>query len=344
MGGKASAELANLYCYEIESQFIDGLIQQGKIDQAKSWFNTWRYIDDLLGFGDRKDQWQQIDYGMEHIDTTDTKFCAQTRKGQAIFLGMRILTNPDGVWTSVQPKGDGWAWLPRKFIDYGSCHTHYSYWYMFKGLLIRALTICHNQNDFFNVVVHCAQGLVSRGFPASALLRAWRKFAYEKLVHPTARRTLTNQFKEWISQQNFSSAHSDERSQQQTQYNNFLSQFQGTLLCGLAAVNHILAHENKPQLTAQYMHEMAQNMAQKECCLLYSSNPDTVHDMAVDPRGNFAADTLLHVLETHTCKTIKRLNHFSFVKSPALLVGCGQHWQAVTRDKKGRWFVHERVT
>ena len=52
MGGKASAELANLYCYAIESQFIDGLIQQGQIDEAKKWFYTWRYIDDLLGFGD----------------------------------------------------------------------------------------------------------------------------------------------------------------------------------------------------------------------------------------------------------------------------------------------------
>ena len=32
MGGKASAESANLYCYTVESSFIDGLIQQGKTD------------------------------------------------------------------------------------------------------------------------------------------------------------------------------------------------------------------------------------------------------------------------------------------------------------------------
>ena len=139
MGGKASAELANLYCYAVESQFIDRLIQQGKQDEAKSWFHTWRYIDDLLGFGDRKDQWQQLQYGMEHVDTTDTAFCERTRKGQAVFLGMKIVTNPDGVWTSVQPKGEGWMWLPRKFIEYSSCHTHYTKWYMLKGLLGRAL-------------------------------------------------------------------------------------------------------------------------------------------------------------------------------------------------------------
>ena len=174
MGGKASAELANLYCYAVESQFIDNLIQQGKIDEAKSWYYTWRYIDDLLGFGDRGNAWTQIPYGMEHVDTTDIKFHEPTKKGQAVFLGMRILTNPDGVWTSVQPKGEGWMWLPRKFIEYSSCHTHYTKWYMFKGLLIRAFTICNTQRDFLRAAIHYAQGLIARGFPASALMRASR--------------------------------------------------------------------------------------------------------------------------------------------------------------------------
>ena len=201
MGGKASAELANLYCYAIESQFIDNLIQQGKMDEAKRWFFTWRYIDDLLGFGDRGDQWQQIPYGMEHIETTDERFCEKSKKGQVVFLGARILM--DGIWLAVQPKGQGWMWLPQRFIEYGSCHTHYTKWYMFKGLLIRALTICNNQTDFFNAAVHYAQGLIARGFPVTALLRAWWKFSFEQLTNPSARHNLTAQFKEWVAKQDF---------------------------------------------------------------------------------------------------------------------------------------------
>ena len=128
MGGKASAELANLYCYTIESQFIDSLIQQGKTDEAKSWYHTWRYIEDLLGFGDREKAFSQIDCRMEHLETTFTKCTAPKRpssfsKGQAVFLGMRIFTNPEGVFTSAQPTGDGWMWLPRKFIYYSSFQT-----------------------------------------------------------------------------------------------------------------------------------------------------------------------------------------------------------------------------
>ena len=333
MGGKASAELANLYCYAIESQFIDNLIQLGKIDEAKSWYHTWRYIDDLLGFGDRQNAWDQINYGMEHVDTTDTRFNKRTQKGQAVFLGMRIFTNPDGVWTSVQPKGEGWAWLPRKFIDYSSCHTHYTKWYMFKGLLIRALTICNSQNDFFNAVVHYAQGLVSRGFPASSLLKAWRKFAFAKLKHPPARRNLTAQFKDWLSQQDFKDAYPNEEAQRQARYEKSKATFTGTLMCGRVATNHILTALKKKPVSVQYMQEMAEGMAQKECSLLYSSNADTVHDLASDPRGNYAADTLLSILQQETGLVCQRWNGFVPESSKAFLVGSGQHWQAVIKDK-----------
>ena len=53
MGGKCSAELANLYCYAVEAEYIDSLIQNDRLDEAKKWFFTWRYIDDLCGFGDK---------------------------------------------------------------------------------------------------------------------------------------------------------------------------------------------------------------------------------------------------------------------------------------------------
>ena len=104
MGGKASAELANLYCYAVESQFIDQLVQEGKLEEAKSWFHTWRYIDDLLGFGDRKDGWQKIDYGMEHIETTDVSYSEKDHKSQAVFLGMRIQSDPAGFGCLCNPK------------------------------------------------------------------------------------------------------------------------------------------------------------------------------------------------------------------------------------------------
>ena len=46
MGGKASAELANLYRLAIESAYTDKPMNNNRMEEAKSWFNTWRYIDD----------------------------------------------------------------------------------------------------------------------------------------------------------------------------------------------------------------------------------------------------------------------------------------------------------
>jgi len=78
---------------------------------------------------------------------------------------------------------------------------------MFKGLLIRALTICNNQDVFFfKAFVHYSQGLVSTGVAASSLLRVWQKFSFENLSNPLARRNLTAQFKGWLSQQNFTAS------------------------------------------------------------------------------------------------------------------------------------------
>ena len=67
---------------------------------------------------------------------------------------------------------------------------------MLKGLLIRALTICNNQPDFMKAVIYDTQGLISRGSPASALCKAWRKFMYDKIPAHNTRKVFTEAFEE----------------------------------------------------------------------------------------------------------------------------------------------------
>ena len=342
MGGKASAELANLYCYVKESGFIDSLIADGKLDEAKRWFHTWRYIDDLCGFGDRGDMWQKIPYGMEHVETTELRHSTPKGTSEAVFLGMRIKSNPDGIWTSIQPKGDGWAWLPRKFIDYSSCHTHFTKWYMFKGLLIRALTICNNQADFMKAVIHYAQGLVSRGFPSKTLWRAWRKFSYEKVPHAVARQKLTEDFRVWLEKQSFKHAHPDEEVLREGRKQTTKGCFQRSLMCGFHAVNHILHALGHSALFECELDQVAQEMADREESLLYSNEPHAVMDLAADPRGNYAADTLIQLLQCRTNLKVERWRSGQPFSSCAMLVGSGNHWQAVLLDKDKHWFVLEQ--
>ena len=76
MGGKCSSELANLYCYAIESSAIDTML-------SKSLYNTYRFIDDMLGF--QPVPWGRFDYRMEHARTNSSPT-------EAVFLGMKVNT------------------------------------------------------------------------------------------------------------------------------------------------------------------------------------------------------------------------------------------------------------
>jgi hypothetical protein len=344
MGGKASAELANLYCYVKESQYIDSLIAAGKMMDAKKWFHTWRYIDDLTGFGDRGDQWQHIDYGMEHIETTQKRYTTTFCTSQVVFLGMRIDSTPEGIFTSVQPKGLGWAWLPSRFIEYSSCHTHYTKWYMLKGLLIRALTICNTQEEFIRAAIHYSQGLISRGFPATTLWKAWRKFTCEKIPNSTARKDLTNQYKSWLDVQSFSTSHADENALRAARHAAVLKYFKDTMLPVRPIFNHILAALRCPTITEEEILTVAREMADREANILQGNEPHALLQLASDPRGNHAAETLLHLLRSHSGRGVERWRPDQPLASSAILLGSGSHWQAVLQDKDKHWFVLERDT
>ena len=83
-----------------------------------------RYIDDMCGFGERK--WEEMDYGMDHLDTTETHPTPTTPTAETVFLGMRIRTDPTRIHLTSEPKGRGWRWRPQRFIEFASCHTHYT--------------------------------------------------------------------------------------------------------------------------------------------------------------------------------------------------------------------------
>ena len=91
-------QLANLYCYSVESATIDNLLRNNQLDLVRSMYHTFRYIDDICGFG--RPQWALLDYGMEHRQTNE-------QPHTAVFLGMRIDTSGDFVQLRLEPKGAG---------------------------------------------------------------------------------------------------------------------------------------------------------------------------------------------------------------------------------------------
>ena len=195
-------EVANLVCYQCEADYIDDLIAKGQEEEARKWFNTWRFIDDMLGWIKRNwsDKSQVPNYEMTHSDTTEGQ-------GKVVFLGMRIDVKKDSVTLSIQPKGAGWKWVPNRFLEYSSCHTQCTKNNVFKGLLMRALTICNTLATFETAYRDYAQGLIARGCPKNSLTFSWKNFLHSRIKAPGHdKRILNKNFHNWLDLQNFSSA------------------------------------------------------------------------------------------------------------------------------------------
>jgi len=110
MGGRSSAEIANLYCYSVESRALDKIKSIYGLAACKMYAQIWRFIDDMLGFGEVN--WALFDYGMEHRETTETP-------NLVVLLGMKIDQNAEGLSLSVQPRGV----RPQKFLPWMTTHT-----------------------------------------------------------------------------------------------------------------------------------------------------------------------------------------------------------------------------
>ncbi|KAJ9468594.1 hypothetical protein DIPPA_19291 [Diplonema papillatum] len=139
MGGNASPDLANLYCYWCEKQYIDGLVAKGLQEEARNHADSVRFIDDFLTWGVRPPP-EDI-YGMEY---------GETSKGvdDVVFLGMRIRMErndkTDFIRMSVLDKGEEFPWNPIKYTHVESTVPRNTGTSIFKGALIRAARICNN--------------------------------------------------------------------------------------------------------------------------------------------------------------------------------------------------------
>ncbi|KAJ9439183.1 hypothetical protein DIPPA_11747, partial [Diplonema papillatum] len=142
MGGNASPDLANLYCYWCEKQYIDGLVAKGLQEEARNHADSVRFIDDFLTWGVRPPP-EDI-YGMEY---------GETSKGvdDVVFLGMRIRMErndkTDFIRMSVLDKGEEFPWNPIKYTHVESTVPRNTGTSIFKGALIRAARICNNMPD-----------------------------------------------------------------------------------------------------------------------------------------------------------------------------------------------------
>ncbi|KAJ9460032.1 Kinesin-like protein 3 [Diplonema papillatum] len=142
MGGNASPDLANLYCYWCEKLYIDSLITEGRHEEARAHADSVRFIDDFLTWSARPPP--EAIYGMEYSETSKDV-------DDVVFLGMRVRVERGNkanfIRLSVLDKGEEFPWYPIKYTHAESTVPRNTGTSIFKGALIRAARICNNMPD-----------------------------------------------------------------------------------------------------------------------------------------------------------------------------------------------------
>ena len=218
---------------------------------------------------------------------------------------------------------------------------------MFYGLLIRSLTICNHQSDFQNAVIHYAQGLIARGFPAAPLRKSWHRFLQAK-IPAHERPALNTFFHTWLRSQTFAPTALDDNAVADARQRDTQSKTLRTLMCGKVALNHILRILGRPLLTDTELDAVAAEKAAHERALLYTNTPSRVLDLQADPRGNYSVEVLLELLQNRSGEPVTRLDYVGQLRTQdtlpihhkLLLVGSGSHWQAVLWEDS-RWLILE---
>ena len=172
MGGNASSDIANLYCYRIESKFMDDLVAKGELDLARKHDYSCRYIDDFL-------TWNCIPppaelYSMNYTETSNGI-------DDVSYIGIRIrieTTRSNNRWIrlSVNDKARGWHIIPTRFTHQHSAAQESMGTGIFTTMLLRALRICNNQADLLQELEFVTYRLLNRGYKFKNLAVACHSF------------------------------------------------------------------------------------------------------------------------------------------------------------------------
>jgi hypothetical protein len=173
MGSPVSPHLANLYRYVVEAEFVEGLLADGKMEEAAACAYTFGYIDDLCTF----------DGPLPTAEHYGIPMTVDPSPREAVnFLGMKITANNPNrsPRLSIVEKQEEWNLNVIKYPHASSNVPWNQGAAVFKGQLIRYAVICNNLWDFQTATVRLAGRLLQRGYRTGLLIATWRRYLEER--------------------------------------------------------------------------------------------------------------------------------------------------------------------
>ena len=181
MGTNCAPLLAELFLYSYESEFLQKLVKDKKIHEARAFNFTYRYIDDVLSTNNsRFAEFLPLIYPpeLEVKETTDTA-------SSASFLDLYLEFDDSGqISTKIYDKRDDFNFMIIIFPNMCSNIPASPAYGVYISQLIRYARARSNYSDFLKRHLHLRNRLLDQGYKKIRLIRSLKKFIfrYQDLV------------------------------------------------------------------------------------------------------------------------------------------------------------------
>ena len=169
MGTNCASEIATLVLYVWEARYIDNLIANGCLEEAKKHKYTERFIDDIIGFN--TDPIPREAYNsLEYSEQTNGK------DGSVIFLGGKLQRIHNRLIISVFDKAKEWNFNVLRYSAAESNTPQHQAKGIFMGEVRRYQLMVNTLSAFKEATTALTKNMQFRGYEYNTISNAWVSF------------------------------------------------------------------------------------------------------------------------------------------------------------------------
>ena len=173
MGTNCAPLLADLFLYSYENEFLDKLIKEGKRKLARKFNLSYRYIDDLISFNNKRFKEFISDIYPKELTISETTESTSV----ASYLDLLFIRdNSNNITTKLYDKRDTFGFHIVNFPFMSSSIPSAPAYGVYASQLIRYARCCSNYSDFLSRHRALVTKLLSQGYKLNRLSNTFKKF------------------------------------------------------------------------------------------------------------------------------------------------------------------------
>ena len=175
MGTNCAPSLADLFLYSYENEFLDKLIKEGKRKLARKFNLSYRYIDDLISFNNKRFKEFISDIYPKELTISETT--ESTSDFSCSYLDLLFIRdNSNNITTKLHDKRDTLGFQIVNFLFMSSNIPSAPAYGVYASQLIRYARCCSNYSDFLSRHRALVTRLLSQGYKVNRLSNTFKKF------------------------------------------------------------------------------------------------------------------------------------------------------------------------